>query len=179
MSLYAGAGFCSGTSLVASAEAAARLARRAVTIVAQILIIGTFAESLAQESSSLLTGYPNPSARRCWSAPFFIHHNPGRSEFARSMRVSQKDVSIMTSESSRFPDFSGCSQIPFALLQVTSCFSTGYPFAPQIRPETRGAISPSSIRLTRFGRGFAVRRRIDAFRGRGRRLGQTKFQPFG
>ncbi len=83
-----------------------------------------------------------PRVLRHWPAPFFIHHNPGRSRFARSMRVWRQDVGIMSSESSRFPDFSGCSQFPFAVLQVTSCFSTSYPFAPQIRPETAGAFSP-------------------------------------
>ncbi len=48
----------------------------------------------------------------------------------------------MTSESSRFPDFSGCSQFSFAVFQVTICFSTSYPFVPQIGPETAGTFSP-------------------------------------
>ncbi len=78
-----------------------------------------------------------------------------RSRFARSMRVWRQDVGIMTSESSRFPDFSGFPQFSFAVFQVTICFITSYPFAPQIRPETGDAFSPSTIRLTNFGHGVA------------------------
>ncbi len=55
---------------------------------------------------------PATAALYTWDRPagsysvFFNHHNPGRSRFARSMRVWRQDVGIMTPESSRFPGFS-------------------------------------------------------------------------